>query len=62
MSSCYQDSLNHNIKEAVLKAYVELIKYKFSVLRKEQDRRQRIDLESEIYELIETIKDINKKE
>ena len=54
----YPEIFEHDVKQTILKTYQSMIQYKFKVFQEEGDEVKRKNLETEIYELINTLEEM----
>ncbi len=54
----YQEIFEHDVKQTILKAYQSMIQYKFKIYQEEKDPNKKDKLETEIYELINTLQEL----
>jgi hypothetical protein len=54
----YPEIFEHDVKQTILKTYQSMIQYKFKMFQEEGDEVKRKNLETEIYELINTLEEM----
>ena len=58
----YERTFKHDVKEAVLKAYLSIFNWKFSLIQKETDQDKIQKIELELYEIIHTLEEMVKSD